>query len=118
MSDSKCADLIREKQAERNIHLENLNDIIGDNEADGYDVDNALEELANLALAIDSYKVVKITLSTGGPADWIEVKLDSDNSITGMTYHYADWFDHASERIYKNEYLWSYAEEIVTSGCY
>ena len=118
MSDKKCTDVIREKKAERNIHLENLNDIIADTESSEDDIELALDEMNSLALGIDEYKVVKITLSTGGPADWIEAKIDSENWIMHMTYHYADWFDHASENIERDEYLWSYAEEIVNSIIY
>lgn len=118
MSDIKetCADLVNKKMWSRSADLEELNDIIDDNDSDPEKVQEALEELNNLALEITTYKVVKILMSTGGPADWIEVKVDDDGDIIGMSYHYADWFDHAETSIENNSYLWDYAEQIVNGN--
>lgn len=118
MSDTKetCADLVQQKMWSRAADLENINDIIDDNESDPEKVAEALEELNNLALEITTYKVVKILMSTGGPADWVEVKVDDDGDIIGMSYHYADWFDHAEISMETNSYLWDYAEQIVNGN--
>lgn len=70
-------------------------------------------EYNELPLEISTYKLVKILLSTGGPADWIEVKMNDDEEIIGMTYVFQDWFDHASETISENSYLWQYASELI-----
>jgi hypothetical protein len=31
----------------------------------------------------------------------------------GMTYHYADWFDHAQRKVSENSYLWDFAMQLV-----
>ena len=65
------------------------------------------------SFSIESFKVIKITLSGGGPADWIEVKTDNTGYILGMEYHYADWYDHAERKISENSYLWDFAAQIA-----
>jgi hypothetical protein len=108
-----CEQVIDSHMADRNEYLENLNDIIGDNESSSEDVENALIELSEFPAHIESCKVIKITLSGGGPADWIEVKVNDYGDVTGMTYHWQDWFDHASRKIYSDSYLWDFAMQIV-----
>jgi hypothetical protein len=110
-----CAELVYEKMLDRSIQIEELNDIIEDIESDGDKVSEAVEELNNLALEISSFKSIKILLSTGGPADWLEAKLDDYGDLVDLTYHYADWFDHAETTVPKNSYLWDYATQIVDS---
>jgi len=39
---------------------------------------------------------MKILISTGGPADWLEILLDEENEPRRIEYHFAPWFDHAS----------------------
>ena len=110
-----CEQLIDSQMQDRNVYLEGLNDIIGDTESDSEKVEEALSELGDFPAGIESYKVIKITLSGGGPADWIEVKTEDDGYILGMEYHYADWFDHAERKIPENSYLWDFAAQIVSS---
>lgn len=107
-----CAQLVEEKMWSRSDDLERINEIIGEDE-DIEKVDEALSELDNFALEISSYKVVKILLSTGGPADWLEVKLDENNDVVGLTYHYSDWFDHAQIKVPESSFLWDYALQIA-----
>jgi hypothetical protein len=113
--DKTCAELVYSKMMEVNEQLENLNDIIADNMSDIEETEQALEELSNFALEFTSYKVIKILLSTGGPADWVEVEVDDDGHIMRMSYHYADWFDHAETSVSSNSYIWDYASEIAKS---
>ena len=108
-----CKDLVEEKMWERSSQLEDLYDIIDDEEKTTEEKDEAFIELNQLALDISSYRVIKVLLSTGGPADWIEVMVDDEGDIRGMTYHYADWFDHASMTIPKNTYFWDYITQTV-----
>lgn len=107
-----CADLVESKMWDRSADLERINDIIGEDE-DQEKVDEALEELNNLALEITSFRVIKILLSTGGPADWLELKVDEYGDVRGLTYHYSDWFDHAQIDVPKTSYLWDYALQIA-----
>lgn len=79
--------------------------------------DQAHDEIANLPLSIEKMEVIKILLSTGGPADWFEFHVDREASygrqITRIEYHFQDWFDHASivldgEDFYAAEQFCSY----------
>ena len=56
------------------------------------------EERYNYALAAEVRYVVRVDLSTGGPADWLEFHYSdqSDAEPDRVVYHFADWFDHAS----------------------
>ncbi len=108
-----CEQVIDSHMKDRNVYLEELNDIIGDVDSTPEQTEEALNELSEFPAHIESFKVIKITLSGGGPADWIEVKVDEDGDVMGMTYHYADWFDHADRKIYSDSYLWDFAMQIV-----
>lgn len=49
---------------------------------------------------------VKVLLSTGGPADWIELEVSKGKhgyEIDGAVYHFSDWYDHAERRITGSE---------------
>lgn len=63
--------------------------------------DSAYDQLCEYPLSVSKYIVVKIELSTGGPADWLECKVDQ-NVIESITYHFADWLDH-SEKVLDGE---------------
>jgi hypothetical protein len=105
-----CSQLVYEKMQERNQMLDELDTIINDTESTKEQIEEAIQEIRELSLGEDSYKVVKIHLSTGGPADWIEVWMDLyHNHFCYMNYHYSDWFDHAETKIEENSYLWDYA---------
>lgn len=108
-----CEQVIDSHMQDRNIYLEELNDVIGDVDSSAEASEEALRALSEFPAHIETYKVIKITLSGGGPADWIEVKVDEDGYVRGMTYHYSDWFDHASRKIDSNSYLWDFALQIV-----
>ena len=108
-----CEQIIDSYMQNINEYLEGLNDIFGDNEAETEKVEEALRELSDFPAHIESFKVIKITLSGGGPADWIEVKTDNTGYILGMEYHYADWYDHAERKISENSYLWDFAAQIA-----
>jgi hypothetical protein len=108
-----CEQIIDSQMANRNEYLEELNDIIGDNESDSEKIDEAIRAMVDFPAHIETFKVIKITLSGGGPSDWIEVKTDNDGYVRKMTYHYVDWFDGAERKIPENSYLWDFAMQIV-----
>jgi hypothetical protein len=64
--------------------------------------------LEELALGVSSFKIVRIQLSTGGPADYIEVLLDQDGNFIKATYHYEDWFDGAEMNVPANSEMLEY----------
>lgn len=114
MADRTCAERIKEHYEYRNIDLEEIYDKTGSDDRDiaeeGYD------ELHNFALSMETYSCVRIDLSTGGPGDWLEVIVDDDDDIRKVTYHFNDWFDHASMPVDSNSYLWQYASDMIQNG--
>lgn len=68
---------------------------------------------AGLPLSIDRITIVKIQLSTGGPGDWIEIYMYESGEIQKVTYHFNDWFDHASVSVDTDSSVYRYAEMIV-----
>jgi hypothetical protein len=59
--------------------------------------ESARERIYEMPLSVSRQVVHRIDLSTGGPADWLEVFMDSadESTIDRIVYHFADWFDHA-----------------------
>jgi hypothetical protein len=116
MSDNEkktCQDLIQSKYEETASYMETIIDAIAnDEEIEGEDANTVFWDLP---LEITSSRVIKILFSTGGPADWINVFVDSDNYIQYIEYHYQDWFDHASMKVSKNSYIYEYAQRVVDS---
>lgn len=74
--------------------------------------DEHYDRHAEYLLSIESYRTVRIDLSTGGPGDWFEVQLDSDNEPRRIEYHFNDWFDHAARTLDGDEYdaAWAFLE--------
>jgi hypothetical protein len=62
------------------------------------------------ALGISIQKVMKIELSTGGPASFIEAYLDNENNVDEVFYHYQDWFDGAKRKVSSDSAIYRYAE--------
>lgn len=75
-------------------------------------VDDAVMEQLD-PLAIDEVRHIQVTLSTGGPADGININLDHDGEIIGVQYWFQDWFDGATRPVHTGEALWEYAEWIA-----
>lgn len=111
-SELSCAQRIADRLSSREEDFEKIFDAIdNDQEYEGQDAYDALHEYA---LGISNYEVVRIDLSTGGPADWLECIVNR-NSLVRVDYHFADWFDHAEMLVSEDSALWSYAESIVGS---
>lgn len=84
--------------------------------ADAKDDERAYESLNELPLGYSIKAVVRIELSTGGPGDWLEVVGEHGRhgfEVETVTYHYADWFDHAERPVDEGSALWQYAESFV-----
>ena len=107
-----CKDLIAERLADREEYLDGLLIAVeSDVHYDGYD--DPMEAAYEYPLGISFKKLIRIQLSTGGPADWIEVVTDESNDPYEMTYHYADWYDHAEVKIYEDSPFWKYYEQFI-----
>jgi hypothetical protein len=90
-----------------------LDEIGADPENDSMEdiAEKARERISEYPLGVSSNRVFRIDLSTGGPADWLEVSTSGDTpcyesantgehyEITDITYHFADWFDHAETEL-------------------
>lgn len=72
--------------------------------------ETADERLDELPLSVEIVRHVKILLSTGGPADWLDAELDTDGDVRTLQYHFQDWGDHASVYVEQDSPLWRYAE--------
>jgi hypothetical protein len=76
--------------------------------------ETADERLAEMPLSVEVIRHVKILLGTGGPADWLDAELDDTGyGIRMLTYHFSDWFDHASAPVFADSPLWTFAESFV-----
>lgn len=120
-----CEERIGEVMQHRADYLAGLYRVI-DGEASTFDGDyepaeemtdeDAHERIHELPLAVTIERVLRIDLSTGGPADYITAKLEREGygwAPVSAQYHYADWFDHAARPIPEDSPLWRYVEDIA-----
>ena len=85
----------------------------GTEENRGAQFDQAYEDLYSFALSVDTKKLTTILLSWGGPSDYLEV-IHEGEEIYRLTYHFADWFDHAEITITDEDSpLYEYAQHII-----
>jgi len=75
------------------------------------------------AYGISVKRVMRLELSGGGPASWLEVHFDDSNrwpEVETVIYHFADWFDHAEREVSESEApgMWRLAEYYAeVAGC-
>ena len=77
--------------------------------------DEAYQELAELPLGIDTKQVTTITLSYGGPADYLHITHDK-GEVLRVVYRFSDWFDTATIELDESNELWDYAEFMIGHG--
>ena len=75
-------------------------------EDEGFNEDTIYE----YALGISIQKVMRIELSTGGPASFIEAYLDDENNVDEVFYHFQDWFDGAKRKVSSHSAIYRYAQ--------
>lgn len=86
-------------------------ELVGDLDLDGLR-EAAQERMYELPLGVSAQTVFRIELSTGGPADWLEVVCTGDTpcceptsdggehyEVERIVYHFADWGDHAERTL-------------------
>ena len=96
-----CADLIREHATSRLADFREMDAATMSEDEDQRD--EAFQCIYEFPLAVSQVTVFRIDISTGGPADWLEVFTDANDpardgapvEVSRIVYHYADWFDHA-----------------------
>ena len=67
------------------------------------------------ALAIDTRKLTRVILSTGGPADRIEIE-HSFGEVDAVWYVFQDWYDGARREVLSSSPLWAYAVNLIENG--
>ena len=67
------------------------------------------------ALGIDHRKLTRVILSTGGPADRIEIE-HSFGEVDAVWYVFQDWYDGARREVLSDSPLWAYAVNLIESG--
>ena len=96
-----CADRIRESLDSLN---EDITALMDNDESDDND---------DPALSVDTFKLVSVCLSYGGPSSYLEIKASEDNEIISVTYRFSDWFDTATLPVFDSEPAYKYAEYIM-----
>lgn len=96
-----CAQLVHRNLLNRE---EQIKELMSDPNSDEY--------FDEPALSIDTTKLTKVTLSYGGPADYLEIE-HLDGEIIRLAYRFSDWFDTAVTYLQDDSPLWAYAQNIV-----
>ena len=96
-----CADRIKDELKSLNEDLAKLAD---DSESDDND---------DPALSVDTFKLVSVCLSYGGPSSYLEIKATEDNEIISVNYRFSDWFDTATTPVFDFEPAYAYARYVM-----
>ncbi|MFC8852939.1 hypothetical protein ACFT5D_07785 [Streptomyces sp. NPDC057144] len=111
--EGSCEARIAEELKNANAYLVSMYQQINQANKDGdYEKQEELED-GITPYGVTLVRTVRLTLSGGGPASWLDVELDSeDNTPTRVVYHFADWFDHAEMSVSQEEApgFWQMAE--------
>lgn len=103
---TKCADRVASE-------LKDREDQIGELTARGFGGDeDSLQKLYDLPLSIETVQETTITLSWGGPADYLHIKHNA-GEILGLTYRFSDWYDTATVELDETSPLWDYASDLI-----
>ena len=87
---------------------------VEDGEWDEQMMEDAREALWELPLSVETTRTIRVLLSTGGPADGLNVELDRDGNVSRVVYWFADWFDYAETVVTDEDSgLYRYAVELA-----
>ena len=95
-----CAERVKDMMTSRE---EEIKALLNDPESD---------DSSDIALAIDTARVTTITLSYGGPADYLEIT-HNEEGIIKLVYRFSDWFDTATLEVEESSSLWEYANYML-----
>lgn len=109
-----CKERIHSRMLSRESFLNEVYNAV-DNELQ-YEDQDPQDVLHEFPLGYSNYLVLKIELSTGGPADWLEVHSYGGTSpeVFRVIYHFSDWFDHAELNISQDSAMYRFAEETIS----
>ena len=117
-----CESRIQDSKNNCEEHLELMFKILDSERLDENDEDDAKvlqliedeglneDSIYEYALGVSIQKVMRIELSTGGPASFIEAYLDDENNVDEVFYHFQDWFDGAKRKVSSDSAIYRYAE--------
>jgi hypothetical protein len=106
-----CADRISASLESTEESLKDIFTLIDDGRNE--ETDQGYELLYEYALGLDTRQETIITLSWGGPADYLEVSHRGADIYT-ITYRFSDWFDTATQEVTDQESaIWRYAQDII-----
>jgi hypothetical protein len=100
IKEKSCADRIVQQLENRTEYIKGLMD------------KEAFQELAELPLGIENVKETTITLSYGGPADYLHIT-HYEGDVLRVVYRFSDWYDTATYELDASHPLWDYAESIL-----
>lgn len=103
---TKCADRVASELKDREVYFKDLLDRASEGE------DKAMEEIHESALSIETVQETTVTLSWGGPADYLHI-IHNEGEVLRVTYRFSDWFDTATEELDETSPLWDYAVNVV-----
>lgn len=80
--------------------------------------DEAYEHINDFALSVEKKTIVEITLSCGGPTEWLEVECSpsirhSGLTIDDVTFHAVWGSDRVERSVNEGSALWRFAESAV-----
>jgi hypothetical protein len=101
-----CAERIGAELKDRADYIKDLMD-----KGRGGDED-ALNEVTNLPLSIETVKETTVTLSWGGPSDYLHIT-HNEGEVLRVVYRFSDWFDTAIEELDETNPLWDYASDLI-----
>jgi hypothetical protein len=106
-----CAERISDALANTEASLRDIFTLIDDGRNE--ETEQGYESLNEYALGIDTRQETIITLSWGGPADYLEVT-HRGAEIYSITYRFSDWFDTATVEVTDEESaIWRYAQDVI-----
>jgi hypothetical protein len=114
MRQDSCAERIQAQQQGREETVRALLDAANGDDDEARE--EAYESLHDLPLSISRRVLLRVDISTGGPADWLEVECEQGRyslDVQRVTYHFADWFDHAAQPVEQGTALWAYADMVA-----
>lgn len=102
-----------EDDPQARVCREGGNVLTGDDGFHEPDEDYDEDSLSEFPLSVEKRYSIRYLMSTGGPGDWIDIDVDSDGDVTGVSYHFQDWFDHAEVPVRDASPLWTLAEQVA-----
>ena len=83
-------------------------------DAEGWGTEEAAyDRLAELPLSVEVTKTIRVLFGTGGPADGMNVELDTEGEIRRVVFWFANWGTYAETIIPEGSSLYRYAEDLA-----